>query len=537
MSDGGGLKRKSTRTAAIEAAKRIKNNADANKLLSRGINKEYEFDEAQMVTPFIIATTNDGFNCIASNNTHRRKSHKGKMLDQVHDSTNCPLKGQLVHDLSKKVTKLVKGNPPKSKDMPKRGRGRPPKAQSAKYLFTSNTFSKYEDIYDVNERRESYNTSILKSEPSSAKQLQPVNGGISYRESLMKFCKDLGPTARQIARRKLLAQDLNYQPRRLLEPLLASSQTQPNPCFLDVSSFHGSARNTNSNQLSQPLITFGASRTDATEDNKGKTIMVDDGKSNFNKWDTGENLQFSFGKQKSGVKIFNRYQENVSLTGGDGSSENDQDFFRKNLGHVPVGNWRTINNIGSFLSNYDGNLNRNINNNYRIEDSEVNPRKRMNSCVYPSTYVQPSRNVSSSLLGLDDGMSSAPWVPTPLAPVPPLQKWCLPPPETKNPVISDGLWREKELQLALASYMQMTDQNSKAWFGNSLVQNQFMQPDPHGTYQQQAGDVQSQQHQFLSYQNIFDSDVSQPHDGLLMSMAPQLWSQMAMNGSTPKQDS
>ncbi|KAI3514772.1 hypothetical protein L1887_13458 [Cichorium endivia] len=513
MSDGGGLKRKSTRTAAIEAAKRIKNNADANKLLSRGINQEYEFDEAQMVTPFIIATNNDGFNCIASNNTQGRKGHKGKMLDQVHDSTNCPLKGQLVHDLSKKVTKLVKGNPPKSKDMPKRGRGRPPKAQSAKYLFTSNTFSKYEDIYDVNERRESYNTPILKREPSSAKQLQPVNGGISYRESLMKFCKDLGPTARKIARRKLLAQDLNYQPRRLLEPY----------------------------QLSQPLITFGASRTDATEDNKGKTIMVADGKNNCNKWDTGDqNLKFSFGKQKTGVKFFNPYQENVSLAGGDGSSEN-QDFFRKNLGHVPVGNWRTINNIGSFLSSYDGNLNRNINNNYRIEDVEAtaNPRNgKLNSCVYPSTYVQPSRNVSSSLLGFDDGMSSAPWVPTPLAPVPPLQKWCLPPPETKNPVINDGLWRENELQLALASYMQMTDQNSKAWFGNSLAQNQFMQPDPHGTYQQQAGDVQSQQHQFLlSHQNIFDNDVSQPHDGLLMSMAPQLWSQMAMNGSTPKQDS
>lgn len=52
-----------------------------------------------------------------------------------------------VHDLSKKMTKFVEANPSKRKDMPKRRRGRPPKAQSAKSSFTSNKIMKYEDLY------------------------------------------------------------------------------------------------------------------------------------------------------------------------------------------------------------------------------------------------------------------------------------------------------------------------------------------------------------------------------------------------------
>ncbi|CAI9298569.1 unnamed protein product [Lactuca saligna] len=419
------------------------------------------------------------------------------------------------------MTKFVEANPSKRKDMPKRGRGRPPKAQSAKSTFTSNKIMKYEDLYDVNVRRESYNDSLLKSEPSSPKQLQPGNGGITYRESLMKFCKDLGPTARKIALRKLLGQGVNYQTRHQLQPLLPSLDVnQPHSRFLDLNSTNSSVRIATPNQASQPLMGFG--------DYKGKRIMVDDGKSNFNKRDVGDNLEFLLGKQKTGVQICKNYQQN----GGDGSSEN-QDLVCKNLGYGQVGSWMTINQIGSLLSNYNGNLNKNINNVNGIEDVEGAPRnKNINSCVHPSTYVQPSKKIFSSSFAMND----IPWVPPPSTPVAPLQKWWLQPPETKNLVLNDGLCREPELELALASYMQTSNQQPKVWIENSWAQNQpsqFHQSNLHGTYQQQ----QPQPHQFLSYQNVFNNDDSQLQERLLMPIPPKLWSQTEMFGVVPKQDS
>ncbi|CAL5444249.1 unnamed protein product [Camellia sinensis] len=61
------------------------------------------------------------------------------------------------------------------------------------------------------ERRQTYNplTSIINEKSifsmfhSSLKQIVPGNGGIKYKESLMQFVKDLGPTARKMANQKL----------------------------------------------------------------------------------------------------------------------------------------------------------------------------------------------------------------------------------------------------------------------------------------------------------------------------------------------
>ncbi|KAL4572311.1 hypothetical protein LXL04_019083 [Taraxacum kok-saghyz] len=504
MSDDEGFKRRSTRTAAIEAAKRIKNNAHANKLLSHGVKQEYQFDEAKIFKPVNNATINNG----ASHINTKRKCRKRKILDQALDSTVSPSKVQM-HDSSTKMTKIVATTSSKHKDMPKRGRGRPPKAQSAKCAFTSNTSIKFEDTYDINVRRESYNASLLKNELTRPK-LQPEYGGITYMESLMKFCKDLGPTARKIALRKLLGQGLNYQARHRLKPLMMpSSEARSYPCLVDVNSTNSSLRNAILNQVTQPLINFDALKTDATPDYKGKRIMVDDGTSNFNIWDDGDNLELLSSKQKTTINIGNNYQENInSVSGGYpyGSSEN-QDFVRKNFGYSQVGNWRPINQIGSLRTNNNGNLPQNINNINRIEDVEGFPRHgNLNLCVHPTTYVQPSRKIASSSFVMNGGVSSIPWVPAPLAP----QNWYLPPPATKNSVVNDGFKREREFSFASTSCMQITDQQPKAWIENSWAQNQLSQ--------QQLQNMQHQQHQIQSHQTLFNHDDFQPQDKLLMPM-------------------
>ncbi|KAI3771234.1 hypothetical protein L6452_02394 [Arctium lappa] len=383
--------------AAIEAAKRIKKNADANKSLSHGEKEENQLYEATMFKPLVAA----GIDNEGDNNNIQRRGRKRKMSNQVFDSTNSLLKF---------------------------------------------------DYAAVNQRRESYNNSLAKNESilatvfCSPKQLQPVNGGMNYRESLIKFSKDLGPTARKVANRMLLGQGMMiYQARHRL-PM---SDTHQHPCFLDVGSINGSVRNTKTNQVGQSLTSFGGSNNTYANyiaDYKGKNIMVDDGKNNGNKWNI-DNLEILLGKMKGGVRICNK---------GNGSSEN-QDF-----GHGQVG--------------INGNLQKNID---MIVDekqevwnaSEVSRRNgQYNSCVYyPSTYLQPSRMVSSSLLGLDGGvMNLIPVVPPPLdhrsPPVQPPQ-----PPEINNTVdVNDGFCLLEEMQLALATYMQMKDQESNVLYQDSL---------------------------------------------------------------------
>ncbi|GKD39260.1 hypothetical protein Tco_1259467, partial [Tanacetum coccineum] len=190
-------------------------------------------------------------------------------------------------------------------------------------------------------------------------------------------------------------------------------------------------------------------------------------------------------------------------------------------------NQRTISRVGSFFSNYNGNLNQSSNKIPGIEDvsdqnngfwnaSEVPSRNgKVNSRVYPSTYVPPSRKFSSSLAGFDGMVSSIPWAPPPSVHIPPqvqpLQNWCLPPPETKNSVEMNDFWQDQDMQHALTYNMQMTGQQSNVWFQNPLATsqpNQFLQPNP-----------------------------QQPQDQVLMPMSTHMLSQMETTlGAYPEQN-
>ncbi|GKC86363.1 hypothetical protein Tco_1142080 [Tanacetum coccineum] len=214
----------------------------------------------------------------------------------------------------------------------------------------------------------------------------------------------------------------------------------------------GSVGNTRTNQVTQPLIGFGNSHTDAVANYKGKNVMVNDGANNRNNRNMGNNLEFVFGKQKSGgIKIGNGLVDN-------------QDGVQKNLSFGQVGNQRTISQVGSFFLNYNENLNQSSNNIPGIEDvsdqnngfrnaNEVPSRNgKVNSHVYPSAYAPPSRKFSSSLPGFDGMVSPIPWASLPFVHVPPqvqpLQYWCLPPPETKNSVEMNDFWQDQDMQHA-----------------------------------------------------------------------------------------
>nr|GEU76499.1 ribonuclease H-like domain-containing protein [Tanacetum cinerariifolium] len=310
------------------------------------------------------------------------------------------------------------------------------------------------------------------------------DGRNGYRESLIKFSKDLGPTARKVALRKLQGQGLNYEARYQLGHLVQSSEVQPTPCFQNVNSIIGSVGNTRANQVSQPLIGFGNSHTDAIENYKGKNVMVNDGANNRNNRNMANNLEFSFFKQKTGgIKIGNGLVDN-------------QDGVQKNLsfGQVDVSDQ----------------------NNGFWNASEVPSRNgKVNSRVYPSTYVPPSRKFSSSLAGFDGMVSSIPWAPPPSVHVPPqvqpLQNWCLPPPVTKNSVEMNDFWQNQDTQHAPTFNMQMTGQQSNVLFQNPQAPsqpNQFLQPNP-----------------------------QQPQDQVLMPMSTHMLSQMETTlGAYPEQN-
>ncbi|KAK9054985.1 hypothetical protein SSX86_026064 [Deinandra increscens subsp. villosa] len=496
--------------------------------------------------------------------------------------------------------------------MPKKRRGRPPKLESAKRRSMRSRKANDKDSgfkeadYDVNLRRESYNSFLLNNEPitttifSGPKQLHFGNGGISYRESLMKFTKDLGPTAQKVARRMLQRQAQTYQAPHQIEPLFQPPDTMQHPHLMDLNIINGSLKNTITNQVNQPLMVkapheikplFQLSDTmrhphlmdlnskngslkntipnqvnqplmvkaphhiepffqqpntirhqhlmdvnsingsvkntitnhvnqplmvkaphqiehlfqprDAIENCKGKKIMVDDGKNNCSKWSAAPNLEFLYGKPKSGVKI------------GNGSLEN-KDFGNKNLDYAQVGNQRTINQVGSFWSNYNRNLNQNVSGQKEqswnaCEGTPSNNGKQISS-VYPSTYLSRSHNVTSSYLGLGDEVSRFSWVPQPQMHSPtPVQS----PAGTISSVVNDNFLKEHEFQLALAPNMQIKDQESRVWsrnLGGPSQVNQFLQARP------------------------YELNRQQPHDRFLMPTPPHFWSHMVMSGANREQD-
>ncbi|GJX94126.1 hypothetical protein Tco_0348712 [Tanacetum coccineum] len=182
--------------------------------------------------------------------------------------------------------------------------------------------------------------------------------------------------------------------------------------------------NTRTNQVTQPLIGFGNSHTDAVANYKGKNVMVNDGANNRNNRNMGNNLEFVFGKQKSGgIKI------------GYGLVDN-QDGVQKNLSFGQVG----IEDVSD------------QNNGFRNANEVPSRNGKVNSRVYPSAYAPPSRKFSSSLPGFDGMVSPIPWASLPFVHVPPqvqpLQYWCLPPPETKNSVEMNDFWQDQDMQHA-----------------------------------------------------------------------------------------
>ncbi|MFS7997679.1 hypothetical protein Hanom_Chr12g01144761 [Helianthus anomalus] len=477
MSDDDGFMRKSTRMAAIEAAKRIKKNAEDNA-------KKYPLYKDESVTQSDVMT---------SDNKQRQRSRKRKREDPIIDSSE---------DSSNNTSKC--SDPSKSDDMPIKRRGRPPNPKSTKGRSRRSRNAKHKDSkpeeadYDVNMRRESYNRFLLNNEPTlesilpGPKQLHLGDGGISYKESLMRFTKGLGPTAQKVALRMLQRQGPTHQAPR-------------EPHVVDLNSINDSFKNTIAYQANQPQFKFGDYNAAAIANYKGKNIMVDDGKSERNKWDAVDNLELFFGKQKGGVKI------------GSGSLEN-KDFGNKNHNYGQVGNQRTLNQIGSFWSNYNGNLNKNVNKISGLENisghkevswnaSNVTP----NASVYPSTNLSRSTNISSSCFGFDGEVSPFSWVlqppmhsPTPVAP----------PATTISSAANDSFWIDPEFQLALALDKKKNEQETNVWSQNMWAPsqaNQFLQLHPHGHIRQQ------------------------PQDRLRMLIPPNIWSRMPVPGANPEQ--
>ncbi|KAK1429986.1 hypothetical protein QVD17_12381 [Tagetes erecta] len=409
------------------------------------------------------------------------------------------------HDPSKNISKS--SDSLTSDGMPKSRQGRPPKSKSPKYSSRRGTNVKYkelrceEDGYDANFRRESYNNFLLNQEPqvgpifSGDKQLHFAKGehrfksfewsnpkmsnlgtlkldnkdkleneDFSYRESLIKFTKDLGPTAQKVARRMLQGQGLTqYQ----LDPILQSWGPMEHTILTDTSYINGSIKNSLTNQVNQPLTSFAESNTNITGNHKGKMIMIDSGKNNYKKWNVADNLGFLFGKQKDGVNI------------GNGSSKIKD-----------IGNRRTINQISRFWSDYNVNMNQNADRIHKMEDiiSQKKVSRKVgegtqrnvkpNSSVYPSTYVSHTRNIPTSYLKFDGDVNPFSWVPhppihSPIA-IQPQQNRCVPLTTNEKSVVNDIFRQEQELQLSLSHIKQVKDQESSVWSRNLWAPNEFV---------------------------------------------------------------
>ncbi|KAA8550466.1 hypothetical protein F0562_002150 [Nyssa sinensis] len=147
-----------------------------------------------------------------------------------------------IHELAKRVFNTLKTDPQKIEDefLQTRRRGRKPRGETgASRTKLSNNLRRNIRVYwgssssnplvdqggveilPGTERRQTYNLGasllgqnkpIISTVYKCSKQLVPDNGGAGYKESLMQFAKDLGPTAQMVVNRKLRCLEaINYQ--------------------------------------------------------------------------------------------------------------------------------------------------------------------------------------------------------------------------------------------------------------------------------------------------------------------------------------
>ncbi|XP_057484184.1 uncharacterized protein LOC130770677 isoform X2 [Actinidia eriantha] len=130
-----------------------------------------------------------------------------------------------LHELATRVFHVLKTDPMKIEHefpLTRRRAGRKPRGETESSGFkTTGKHRGYKQAYGLRDgrkincetgRRQTYKSpvsldiekdSVVSEVYKSSKQLVPGNGGIGYKESLLRFVKDLGPTAQMVAFRKL----------------------------------------------------------------------------------------------------------------------------------------------------------------------------------------------------------------------------------------------------------------------------------------------------------------------------------------------
>ncbi|XP_057484185.1 uncharacterized protein LOC130770677 isoform X3 [Actinidia eriantha] len=120
-----------------------------------------------------------------------------------------------LHELATRVFHVLKTDPMKIEHefpLTRRRAGRKPRGETESSGFKTTGLRDGRKINCETGRRQTYKSpvsldiekdSVVSEVYKSSKQLVPGNGGIGYKESLLRFVKDLGPTAQMVAFRKL----------------------------------------------------------------------------------------------------------------------------------------------------------------------------------------------------------------------------------------------------------------------------------------------------------------------------------------------
>ncbi|KAE9460889.1 hypothetical protein C3L33_07196, partial [Rhododendron williamsianum] len=369
-----------------------------------------------------------------------------------------------IHELAKRVFHTLKTEPQKIElefSMTRRRYGRKPRGEygsssvnlGAK-LRVNNLADPHDyDIlsgcrdgrnvnYNKTERRQTYapqystvceEESIVSTVYGSSKQLVPGNGGIGYKESLLRFVEELGPIAQMVARQKLRC--LTQTP----IPLISSTAPQQRPTCIN------GVANTVTTALKNPQ---GSHDTIS----KGKNIITSD--------NTGINSRISRGRMEVEIDRPDIPNAGKGVLIGDGMdsyggpicgetlpcSVNDgldsHKYMDLGQGAVWGGSGNCSQNIQSQLcSSYLPNDHQRPSHSAPIPEPALfeflssSSQKRPKSSVYPSTVIRPSASSqhmalmhgpgreSNAPLDLNCGASSSPvsqpveWsLPTPWGP-------------------------------------------------------------------------------------------------------------------------
>ncbi|XP_058199107.1 uncharacterized protein LOC131314479 isoform X2 [Rhododendron vialii] len=324
-----------------------------------------------------------------------------------------------IHELAKRVFHTLKTEPQKIKlefSMTRRRYGRKPRGEygsssvnlGAK-LRVNNLADPHDyDIlsgcrdgrnvnYNKTERRQTYapqystvseEESIVSTVYSSSKQLVPGNGGIGYKESLLRFVEELGPIAQMVARQKLRC--LTQTP----IPLISSTAPQQRPTCIN------GVTNTVTAALKNPQ---GSHDTIS----KGKNIITSD--------NTGINSSISRGRMEVEIDRLDIPNARKGVLIGDGMdsysgpicgetlpcSVNDgldsHKYMDLGQGAVRGGSGNCSQNIQSqFCSSYLPNDREQPSHSAPIPQPALfeflssSSHKRLKSSVYPSTVIRPS---------------------------------------------------------------------------------------------------------------------------------------------------